>query len=623
MSSSRLNEINSKTSTLNINNIDSGNVTLVKGGGNIGIGGNPGTALLEIHGTVNNTDTTDASSSSVGGASTIAGGLAVGKKLFVGNNTSISGTLDMNSNKILNLLDPSTGTDAANKNYIDNTISELSSKTPVRAATTVAGTLASSFVNGSIIDDVTLVTGYRILIKDQTVGSENGIYTVNTVGAPTRAPDFADGSRQGSSYCLISQGTDNGDSFIMCTNDPNADLVGTDSLVFAKISGGSGGVVPDPVIFSDAANKNYVDNTVLGLPAKTSVRVATTVSGTLASSFANASVVDGIILVTGYRILIKNQSSGVENGIYTVNASGAPTRASDFDTASSQASSYCLVQQGTVNGDTFQMCSNNTGTAIVGTNALTFAQISGGGTAPTGTATAYSTDDIPNPVLFALLNNNGTPINVTGFTFPNSMSFIAQVFIRISATTALNQQSEIRGTKTVGGWVITESYVGDNTGITFTITSLGQIQYTSPSFTGFTAGNSTFRASCIGVTDALPVVPGSGTTLDDIYVPITFTGANNTAVADNVTSFTFANSTTFTAQVHVKVVATTSLFAQVELKGVYNTVGSAWYMTENYINDDTGVRFSITSLGQIKYTSLNYTGFSSLTIKFRALTTGL
>ena len=78
-----------------------------------------------------------------------------------------------------------------------------------------------------------------------------------------------------------------------------------------------------PTQTTDAA-KAYVDAQLQGLDVKNSVRVATTANGTLASAFANGQTVDGITLATNDRILLKNQSTGSENGIYTVNASGTP-----------------------------------------------------------------------------------------------------------------------------------------------------------------------------------------------------------------------------------------------------------------------------------------------------------
>lgn len=103
-----------------------------------------------------------------------------------------------------------------------------------------------------------------------------------------------------------------------------------------------------------------------------SVRVATTTAGSLISDFDNGSIVDGVVLSTNDRILIKNQASGVENGIYVVQATGAPIRAEDFASGSSVASSIVFVRNGTVNADRGFLCTNNTGTDTVGSDALSW-----------------------------------------------------------------------------------------------------------------------------------------------------------------------------------------------------------------------------------------------------------
>lgn len=77
-----------------------------------------------------------------------------------------------------------------------------------------------------------------------------------------------------------------------------------------------GRALADPSAATDAATKQYVDNVANGLRWKAPVRVATTGPGALATDFENADTVDGIALVTGDRILIKNQAAGAENGIY-------------------------------------------------------------------------------------------------------------------------------------------------------------------------------------------------------------------------------------------------------------------------------------------------------------------
>ena len=141
----------------------------------------------------------------------------------------------------------------------------------------------------------------------------------------------------------------------------------------------------DPTLAQDAATKAYVDALVNGTDWKASVRVATTVAGTLATSFANGQTVDGVTLVTGNRILIKDQAAGAENGIYTVNASGAPTRATDADGASEVTANIAMfVEEGTANADTqWRLTTNNPIT--IGTTALVFAQIGAGTSYTNGT----------------------------------------------------------------------------------------------------------------------------------------------------------------------------------------------------------------------------------------------
>jgi hypothetical protein len=75
-----------------------------------------------------------------------------------------------------------------------------------------------------------------------------------------------------------------------------------------------------------AFTKAAVDAALNGLSWKQAVRAASTANGTLASAFENGDTLDGVTLATGDRILLKNQSTGAENGIYTVNARGADAR---------------------------------------------------------------------------------------------------------------------------------------------------------------------------------------------------------------------------------------------------------------------------------------------------------
>ena len=165
--------------------------------------------------------------------------------------------------------------------------------------------------------------------------------------------------------------------------DPNG--TGTIDVSSARITS-----LATPTGSTDAATKAYVDAQLQGLDVKNSVRVATTANGTLACAFANNSTVDGVTLATNDRILIKDQSTGSENGIYTVNASGAPTRATDFDADSEvTGGAFFFAEEGTTNADNGFVLTND-GAITVGTTALTFTQFSGAGQVIAGSALTKS-----------------------------------------------------------------------------------------------------------------------------------------------------------------------------------------------------------------------------------------
>ena len=150
----------------------------------------------------------------------------------------------------------------------------------------------------------------------------------------------------------------------------------------------------DPTADADAANKGYVDGVAQGLDVKDSVKATTTANGTLSTAFANGQSIDGVTLSTGDRILIKNQTTASQNGIYNVNASGAPSRTTDMGTGSNAAGAFVFVEQGTVNAENGFTCTSDTGSAVVGTNNLTFAQFSGAGQIIAGDGIAKSGNEL-------------------------------------------------------------------------------------------------------------------------------------------------------------------------------------------------------------------------------------
>ena len=143
-----------------------------------------------------------------------------------------------NNQKITGLGTPNDASDAATKGYVDAARSGLDVKQSVRAATTGPVTLASDLEAGDTLDtNVTLVAGDRILVKDQSTASENGIYTVNASGAPTRATDAdSDAEVTAGMFTFVEEGATNADSgWVLTTNNPIS--VGSTGLVFAQFSG--------------------------------------------------------------------------------------------------------------------------------------------------------------------------------------------------------------------------------------------------------------------------------------------------------------------------------------------------------------------------------------------------
>lgn len=214
------------------------------------------TRALASNLTAHITDTTDAHLASAIGYSGNANSTVEGAldnlytyKLTVGSSQQLVSDLNANSNKITALATPVSGTDAANKNYVDGIAAGLDPKESVRVATTttVGGSYATTPSNGrftgaaTTIDGVTLSANDRVLIKDQADAKQNGIYVYDGAGQFTRSADM-DGSPSsevsGGNFVFVAQGTTNGASgFVLVAS--GIVTLNTDNLNFTQFSGGA------------------------------------------------------------------------------------------------------------------------------------------------------------------------------------------------------------------------------------------------------------------------------------------------------------------------------------------------------------------------------------------------
>ena len=329
----------------------------------------------------------DAIFANISGDATIAAGgaLTIGANAVEGsmlNNNTISGQTEMTGDVAdddeLMISDAGTLKRADFSVVRDAVFNDVSGDATIAAggALTIA---AASVENSMLAGSITASKLNNAIFADlETLGApaSDGQFIVAT-GAGAFSYESADTARTS-----LGLGTGNSPTFTSLTLSGQAGALAMNSQ---KITG-----LATPTADGDAATKSYVDSVAQGLSAKDAVRVATTANGTLASAFANGQTVDGITLATGDRILIKDQSTGSENGIYTVNASGAPTRAVDFDANAEVAKgAYFFVEEGTTNADAGFVLTTD-GAITLGTTSLSFTQFSGAGDITAGSALTKS-----------------------------------------------------------------------------------------------------------------------------------------------------------------------------------------------------------------------------------------
>ena len=186
------------------------------------------------------TDTRNANTVLVGPASGSAAAptfraLVAADLLKLNEFTAPDGSVSLNSQKITNLATPTADGDAASKSYVDGVSQGLDVKDSCVAATTANITISTALNNGDTLDGVSLSTNDRVLVKDQSTASENGIYIVGS--SPARADDLAAGADAAGMFTFVEQGTVNADNGFVCTSNKGSAVVGTNNLAFSQFSG--------------------------------------------------------------------------------------------------------------------------------------------------------------------------------------------------------------------------------------------------------------------------------------------------------------------------------------------------------------------------------------------------
>ena len=187
---------------------------------------------------------------------------------------------------ITGLGSPSAGSDAATKTYVDNLVTGLKTRIICRSATTANISLATDLENGDTLDGVTLATDDKVLVKNQTTTSQNGIYVVVASGTASRDPDFDPVAELAGQLTIIKEGTTNADTMWICTTDSGT--IGSATITFSQVFPSAGGTVTS-VAVADAGASEF---TITGSPITSSGTINLAIDSIGAAKIANGTVSD-------------------------------------------------------------------------------------------------------------------------------------------------------------------------------------------------------------------------------------------------------------------------------------------------------------------------------------------
>ena len=257
---------------------------------------------------------------------------------------------------------------------------------------------------------------------------------------------------------------------------------------YLQLSGGTmtGFIIlnSDPTAALHPATKNYVDNAIIGIKFRTECLVASTSNVNISSAPAS---IDSVTLSIGDRVLIKNNTTGSENGPYDFNGAGNPlTRSSliDENTGSKLVSSTFPIRTGTVNQDTWWTITNDS--IILGTTTITFAQTGGSGTYINGTGILLTGNVFSIDSSYVASSSQTGYLSMTDWmTFNNKQSPLSGTgFVKIVGTT-ISYDNSIYLT---GNQTITLSGEVTGSGATSITTTLSNSAVIGKVLTGYISG---------------------------------------------------------------------------------------------------------------------------------------
>ena len=179
--------------------------------------------------------------------------------------TQAASNVAITGGTITGMPSPSSGTDVTTKTYVDDLVAGLKTRIITRVATTANINLSTDLENGDTLDGITLATGNKILVNNQTDQTQNGIYIVPVSGTASRDPNFDTVAELAGQLVIVQEGSTNADKIYLCTTD-NSGSIGSVNITFSQVQPSFTGTVTS-VAVADAGSSEI---SVSGSPITTS-----------------------------------------------------------------------------------------------------------------------------------------------------------------------------------------------------------------------------------------------------------------------------------------------------------------------------------------------------------------